>query len=94
MNAGWRWRTRSSPRIVLTDQLRSGVPVDAVPHDPLVIKDPFSGSMSDMAPIYQQSLLPCESDICWVGLLTKMLDDELVATRWSRFASQAFARRS
>jgi hypothetical protein len=34
------------------------------------------------------------TDICWVGLLTKMLDDELVATRWSRFASQAFVRRS
>jgi hypothetical protein len=45
--------------------------------------------------IYQQlAAMALQSDICWVGLLTKMLDDELGATRWSQFASQAFARRS
>jgi hypothetical protein len=36
----------------------------------------------------------CNRDIGCVRMLTKMLDDELVATRWSRFASQALAGRS
>ena len=46
MNAGWTWRTRSSPRIVLRDQLWSGVPAGAVQRGPQAIKEHVAGRVT------------------------------------------------